>query len=92
MPDAAKDTRNELNRKMVDFIKIDLDIGLTFAQTALQSDNPETIARTLRAARKVYDQLGKLLSRVRLTAVDSIEIAEKTECLKSALTKLSEKV
>jgi hypothetical protein len=61
---------DSLNRAMVEFIKIDLDLATTFVELAQESENKETIARNQRNARNVYDAVAYCLSAASLSKAE----------------------
>ncbi len=75
----------------LDFLRIELDVGLTFARMALQSQGSSAKRRRNRAnARKAYDSFAAWEKRLRLTAVEKQKLGTKFKKLKSALVKLGE--
>jgi hypothetical protein len=81
---------DNLNRAMVEFNKIDLDLAITFVKAAQESEKKETIARNQRNARKVYDAVAYYLSTASLSKVERENITAKLEWLKAALLSLGE--
>ena len=72
---AAKPTMDELlasrermNRVSVDFLKTDLETALTFVKIARQTRDDLRRKRNCRAARKAYDTVAKLVTKVELSA------------------------
>ena len=75
----------KMNEAKVEFLKTDLDVGITFVKIARTSADPETVSRNQRNARKAYDAVAHFLSTVTLTQIERENINTKMERLKSAL-------
>ena len=75
------------------FLKIDLDLGLTFAQIALNPNcGDQRRARNQANARKVYDTAVHWKGRLTISEPDTVEIDTKLRRLRSALEKLGERI
>ncbi len=75
----------------VDFLRTELDVGLTFARIALESQaNSAKRRRNTANARKAYDSFVSWEKRVRLTAVEKQKFETKLKKVKSILVKLGE--
>jgi hypothetical protein len=83
-------TRDRMNRASADFIKIDVETALTFAKIARDADNATRRTRNQRAARKAYDTILKLLSKVDWTAEDGRVVEKGLDRLKAELKMLGE--
>ena len=79
-----------VNRAGVDFLKLDLEVGLTFSHMALETQDSEKRARTRRAARRAYDTVLKLSEKVPLTNQDAESLARNLLRLKCDLALLGE--
>jgi hypothetical protein len=84
------ETAKELRKLKVDCIRTDLDVALTFAQIACQTDDREKTIRTQHNARKGYDAGLQFMSTAKITRFDLEVIEEKLIGLKSALLGLGE--
>ena len=84
------ETAKKLDKVKVDFIRTDLDVALTFAQIASETDNSEKMIRTSRNARKGYDAGLQFMSTAKITAFEREIIGVKLKRLKSALLNLGE--
>lgn len=84
------DVGENLNRSGVEFLKIDVEVGLTFSSIALRAQESERRARTRRVARNAYDTVLKLMERVALTSADAQTLARNLLRLKIDLRMLGE--
>lgn len=84
-------SRTQANRVTSDFLKVDVSTALTFAGIALNAENPEKRARNAKSARRGYDTVVHLLSRVTMSEEDAEEMNRNLKRLKSELRKLGEK-
>ena len=82
------ETTKELIKLKPDCMRADLDVALTFAQIASQTDNSEKMIRTQRNARKGYDAGHQFLDTAIITRFDREIIGAKLTRLKSALLSL----
>lgn len=89
MQDLAQ-TRQDVNAASVDFLNIEADTGLMFANIAMESDNFEKTARNQANARLAYDTVLRFIGRVSLSAGESDGLAAKMGRLKDELQKLGE--
>ena len=78
------------NRIRVDFLKLDVQLGLTFSGMALKTQDSEKRARTRRLGRKAYDTVLRLMDRVALTKEDDQSLALNLYRLKCDLVMLGE--
>ena len=83
-------TRQETNRVRAQFLKTDLQAGLTFVKVAHQTGDDSQKRRSLQAARRVYDTVTSLALKVHLTADDSQELERGLAHLKAELQALGE--
>ncbi len=81
---------DKVNKAKVDVIKIDLDLAITFAKIARESEDKEAITRNQLNARRAYDSVTHYLSTAVLTQVEEENIKTKLEYLKNALADLGE--
>ena len=79
-----------LNKTGVGFLRLDVEVGLTFSGIALQAQDSEKRARNLRAARKAYDTVLRLMDKVTLTEDDAKSLARNLFQLKCELVMLGE--
>jgi len=83
--------RRRVNRLMVDFLKMDVAVGLTVAEAAhLNLDNFQHAFRAYRNAHKTYDTLLTLIDKVVLTNDEARELEYKLHRLRSELIELGE--
>ena len=76
----------------VDFLRTELQTGLTFARVALSArpNDIDKIQRDTKNAREAYDSFLKFRERVSLSEDEKQEITEQAEKLKDALRKLGQ--
>ena len=81
--------RSDLNTSAVAFLKIDLDIVLTFAEIALHAGNDlEKKIRNQTNALYAYDTVLRLSERVIFTRADARQIENRLKRLKAKLEQL----
>lgn len=83
-------TRQQFNRAGTDFLKVDVATALTFADAALNTDNPEKTRRNQRSARKAYDTILRMSQKVTLPSKDAEELRDSLTQLKAKLMRLGE--
>jgi hypothetical protein len=83
-------SKSRFNKATTDFLKIDLETALTFTALALQAQDREKKERNRKAARKAYDTITRLISRVTFSEVEANAFKENLERLRSDLIKLGE--
>jgi hypothetical protein len=83
-------SRSQLNQVSTDFLKTDLETGLTFATIAKDTSDPAKRARNRKNARKAYDVVVCHLEQVELKPSDARTISQLLQKLKSDLTALGE--
>jgi hypothetical protein len=81
----------QLNRTSVEFLKTDVDTALTFASIALQTEDLVKRQRNCGNARKGFDTIARLATRVKLSEEDTRYLSEKMTRLKLELLRLGEK-
>lgn len=86
----ARNLTEHLNKAGADFLRLDVEIGLTFSGIALQAQDSEKRARNLRAARRAYDTVLRLTDRVTLTKDGAQSLARSLCRLKCDLVRLGE--
>jgi len=76
--------RESLNKNCVDFIKIEIDIGLTFCRLGrtFSGNGYKPFAGCCNKARRAYDTATRFLIRVRLSDVEFNRLTAKLERLK----------
>ena len=82
----------DANTASVNFLKIDLETGLTFSRMALRTSDPAGRHRNTRAARRAYDTITRLLSQVQPRQIDSELLSKNLRLLRSDLLRLGERV
>ena len=88
--DEIFDSRERINRASTDFLKIDVDTALTFLHVARNASDNFRRVRNLRAARKAYDTVLRLIGKVKLNSEDSEILRRGLERLKSELEDMGE--
>lgn len=83
-------SRERMNRASAEFLKIDLETALTFVDSSRQTRDAFRKKRNCQAARKAYDTVVRLISRVNLTANDTLVVNRRLELLKAELEDLGE--
>lgn len=89
MADLAN-TQQQFNRTGTEFLKVDVATALTFAATALNTDDPEKKRRNQRSARKAYDTVLRMTQKVTLTPQDAKELSKSLHLLRANLMRLGE--
>jgi type IV secretory pathway TrbF-like protein len=88
--DALLASEKQFNQAGTQFLKVDVATALTFANTALQADDPEKKRRNRASARKAYDTVVRMMKKLKLSASDAEEIQQGLQRLKSELVTLGE--
>jgi hypothetical protein len=88
--DGVRASRDELNQKSADFLKVDVETALTFSEIAIQTFDPAKKQRNRKHARKGYDTILRFMSKVSLGDEDTDFLAERMQELKSNLQNLGE--
>jgi hypothetical protein len=83
-------SRERLNRTTIEFLKVDLETGLTFATIARQASNDHGMQRNRRAARKSYNTVIKMMPKTDLSSQDQAWIEQGLSRLKTELERLGE--
>ena len=94
MPPQKNSIATDFNQKGTDFLKVELQTGLTFASIAA-GEEPGSEKRTKNQgnARKAYETVLRLRNRVEIpTEAATRDIQNGLDRLRSALEKLGEKV
>lgn len=92
MVSPEKSLAGQLEENLLDFLKVDLALGLTFVGAALKTSNVPRRQRNQENARKVFDTIMQLKDRIRINRQDATEISENLDRLRAALKKLGEEV
>ena len=88
---SLNDVRNRLDRTGFSFLLNDTELALTLARIAQDSEcDSEKQLRNRNNARRAYDTITGLMSRVALTSEEEQELTTKLEQLKSELQLLGE--
>lgn len=83
--------QRDINKNAAEFLCVDLDTALTFAQMASSSArNPEARLRNRKNARTAYDTVMRLKEKVTLSPEESALMGEKLDALKRILLELGE--
>ena len=84
--------RDERNRVGIEFLMVDLDLSLTFADAALDDNHDEEKRERNRvSARKGYDSVVHLMNQIEIPAPQQHELEQKLRKLKSALEQVGER-
>jgi len=83
-------SRERMHQVSAQFLKIDLETGLTFLRSARQTSDMERQQRNRQAARKAYDTVTKLMDKVRLSDEDARTLMVGLERLRSELEEFGE--
>ncbi len=78
------------NLNLFAFLRADLNIALTLAAVALRTGDGERRSRSRLNARRAYDTVLRLTSKLRLSADDATALGEKIRDLKAVLLDLGE--
>jgi hypothetical protein len=89
MQDFAQ-TMRDSNAVSVEFLSIEAETGLLFAEIASQADSAEKKARNCSNARTAYDTVLRFIERVSLTEAEWESLGRKMAKLKVSLQKLGE--
>lgn len=84
------ESRKDLLRASRDFLKIDLETALIFAKSARETTDNSRRKRNVLAARKAYNVLTKLSSKVDLSLSDKALMKRGLNRLKAELEQLGE--
>jgi hypothetical protein len=82
--------RDRLTRVTMQSLKIEVELGLTFAEIALQTTDPYRQKRMCDKARNSHDNVSQLFYRIPLTQEDARSIANNLDRLRSSLITLGE--
>lgn len=75
-----------------DFLRSEIDTGLTLAKIALDADRHDRRNRNRLNARKAYDTVLRFMPRVNLSPEETSEMKIRVEHLKAELVRLGEEV
>ena len=90
-PDGIKKRRMLLNDTLLNFLAIDLDLGLTMARIAARADiGSDKRARNTANARRAYDTVARLRTNAVATDGQGEKLDQKTSELRAALLNLGE--
>lgn len=85
-----KESGEDFNRTMTDFLKVDVSTGLTFTELALTTEDPEKKRRNRKSARRAYDTVTKQMKKVHPSDRDMEELDANLDRLRAELTQLGE--
>lgn len=80
----------QFNRTGTDFLKVDLATAFTFVANARNTYDPEKRHRNQKSARRAYDTVLKMSTRVALSDADATELKQNLRQLKSELDEMGE--
>ena len=86
----AHDVKANANAAMVRFLKLDLDMAMTFVDIAERAASNERAARCLSEARKAYDTVLRMINSVDLSNPERTELQKRLATLKSTLQRLGQ--
>lgn len=84
-----KDLHQDYWARGVEFLLIELDLGLTFSSIALSRKDEGQRIRNMRNARASYDAVMRFLPLVRLTKAEALSIEQKSALLQQRLARIS---
>ena len=82
--------QQEFNHVSTNFLKLDMATALTFAKNAAETNDPVKKRRNQLAARRAYDTVQRLSTKVDLTRDDAEVLSSGLKRLKSELQTLGE--
>jgi hypothetical protein len=82
---AIREKRERINREYLRFLRLDLDIAMTFVSMAETTTNPETRKRNLRHARRAYQVVSEDVARGRHNVEDDLDLRRRLLELRDAL-------
>jgi hypothetical protein len=88
--DELLDSLGQLKRTSTEFLKTDIETALTFSSIAAQTEDLQKKHRNRQHARRGYDTILRLSSRVKLSDDDEQLLSEKLMRLKAELQRLGE--
>jgi hypothetical protein len=80
----------DANAASIDFLKVEVHTGLTFARIAHHSTHEEKTERNRAQARLAYDTVLRFIGRVSMTDAESASLTEQMAELKQQLKDLGE--
>ncbi|HEX6824431.1 MAG TPA: hypothetical protein VF123_20390 [Candidatus Sulfotelmatobacter sp.] len=80
----------QFNRAGADFLKVDVATAMTFAETALGTDDPVKKQRNRKSARKAYDTVLRMAKKIALRDADAKELKAGLLELNAKLRRLGE--
>ena len=83
-------TREQLNEASVNFLLVDVEIGLTLSKIGLQTSDPHKKRRLREKARAAYESVSRLIHKVTLKEVDAQRLAVNLEILRARLYDLED--
>jgi hypothetical protein len=88
--DQVHATRNEMDQKSADFLKVDVVTALTFSKIAMETFDTVKKQRNRKNARRGYDTIVRLMHKVPLAEEDVRYLSDHLQQLKSNLQNLGE--
>ena len=89
--DQLSESREDFDRIAAEILIVSIDLGLTFAQIATdQLRDPEAKARTVRKARRAYDEVLRRRLSFRMESSQTENLEDKLLSLKNRLLVLGE--
>jgi hypothetical protein len=85
-------SQSRFKKVSTDFLKIELDMALTFTELALQTQDRQKKERNRQAARKAYETVVHLMDRVPLSEDEANIFKKNLERLRFDLVELGESV
>jgi hypothetical protein len=90
MPKSQRDLRRAFNQNGFDFLMVDLDAGIAFAERALVSPDPDAKRRNAMNARKAYKTVARFRDKLSLDSEQQNAFDRKQMSLKKVLDQLGE--
>lgn len=88
--DEMKAVRDRVNRASTDFLKLDVETALMFADIARHTNEKIKRQRNVEHARQGYDTIQRLSQKIALSRADKRFLAEKMNALRLSLIALGE--
>ena len=81
----VSDSADSCYQAGLEFLRTDIDVGMTFAGIALRSTDPNKVSRNTLNARKAYDTVSQFLNRLPFSSPETTEISLNLVKLQKAL-------
>lgn len=81
----VSDSADSCYQAGLEFLRTDVDVGMTFARIALRSTDPSKVSRNTLNAWKAFNTVSKFVNRLPFSSPETIEISLKLVKLQKAL-------